>query len=374
MPAFAASSEGAQTVGGMLQRRRQELGHDLAHIAQELCIREHYLAAIEANRADSLPGTAYAVGFVRAYADALGLNAPAIAERFRAESLGSGTVDLNPPSPLSEGGIPKGAMILVGAAIVSFAYGIWYVGTSPGTDLVRLVNPLPERYAETLPSRTTTGEVATAALAQGQRGLPSPGVAPPGAPSPGTPSPGTPSSAMSSSVMPSALMIPSLSAPDAHGSRQPQPATPAALPPAAQAVAPPAAPQAATPEQGTPGAAEPPAPREAVAGAFDPARLRAESGTAQARVVLRARSDCWIEIKDETSRKLIFAKLLRGGETYDVPDRPGLKLLVGNAGGLDVVVDAAVLPPLGRDGAVMRNIALEPERLRATPPAPRGEG
>lgn len=36
---------------------------------------------------------------------------------------------------------------------------------------------------------------------------------------------------------------------------------------------------------------------------------------------------------------------MRAGETFAVPDRPGLTLMTGNAGGLEVVVDGEVLPP-----------------------------
>jgi cytoskeleton protein RodZ len=43
---------------------------------------------------------------------------------------------------------------------------------------------------------------------------------------------------------------------------------------------------------------------------------------------------------------------------------PGLKLLTGNAGGLVVMVDGQVAPPLGKDGIVRRGIALDPDSLR----------
>ena len=352
-----ANCEGTQTVGVLLRRRRRELGQDLGQIAQELCIREHYLAAIEEGHSEVLPGATYAIGFVRAYAEALGLNPAAVAERFRRENLQAGrNLELSFPSPLSEGGIPKGAMILVGTVIVSLVYGVWYLGASRGTDLVRLVNPLPSDYADAIRPKMTGG--ATTVTAQSRQGS-----------APGMPTAmmvagvnGGPAPSSSSLPVSSTASAPVSLAPQDLAGEQGKP-QPAAGTETARTEAEPAA-----------ASAEPSAPREAVAGAFDPMRLRPETGPLSARVVLRAKADCWIEIKDETSGKLIFARLLRANETYDVPDRPGLKLLVGNAGGIEVVVDKVTLPPLGREGAVMRNIVLEPERLRSATPAPRREG
>jgi cytoskeleton protein RodZ len=63
---------------------------------------------------------------------------------------------------------------------------------------------------------------------------------------------------------------------------------------------------------------------------------------------------------------------LRAGDTYFVPNRPGLLLLTGNAGALEVSVDGQALPPIGPIGAVRRNVSLDPENLLSTAgqPAP----
>jgi cytoskeleton protein RodZ len=84
-----------------------------------------------------------------------------------------------------------------------------------------------------------------------------------------------------------------------------------------------------------------------------------------ARVILRAVADCWIEIKDESGSE-VFTRLLRAGEIYKVPNRTDLRLRMGNAGGLEVIVDGTVLPPLGGHGEVMRNVSLDPAVLAAS--------
>lgn len=58
-------------------------------------------------------------------------------------------------------------------------------------------------------------------------------------------------------------------------------------------------------------------------------------------------------------------RTLKPGETYRVPNRSGLTLFTGNAGGLDVTVDGKKAPSLGASGTVRRNVALEPEELLA---------
>ena len=61
-------------VGELMRLTRERLGHELQSVANQLRIRLSYLEAIEEGRFRDLPGTTYAVGFVRSYADYLGLD------------------------------------------------------------------------------------------------------------------------------------------------------------------------------------------------------------------------------------------------------------------------------------------------------------
>ena len=71
-----------------------------------------------------------------------------------------------------------------------------------------------------------------------------------------------------------------------------------------------------------------------------------------------------MEVRDLQSNNLLVARLLRAGDVYNVPNKPGLRLVTGNAGGLVVFVDGESAPPLGKEGAVRRGIVLDPEALR----------
>jgi hypothetical protein len=83
-----------------------------------------------------------------------------------------------------------------------------------------------------------------------------------------------------------------------------------------------------------------------------------------ARVRLRATGESWIQITGP-GNELLLTRILKPGDVYLVPNRLGIVMMTGNAGGLEIALDGEVLPPIGPAGAVRRNIALDPEALRA---------
>jgi cytoskeleton protein RodZ len=101
----------------------------------------------------------------------------------------------------------------------------------------------------------------------------------------------------------------------------------------------------------------------------------AESGQ-PGKIVLRARLESWVQITNAKGES-VFSRVLRAGETYTVPDEPGLVMTTGNAGGIDIVLDDKKLKSLGSVGLVRRNIPLDPQKLRdgsAFNPAPATQG
>src|SRR5258706_5401603 len=71
------------TVGEILRRQRAAHEISLEEIATILRIRPTFLSAIEQNRHDLLPGSTYAIGFVRTYADHLRLDGIALGNRLK---------------------------------------------------------------------------------------------------------------------------------------------------------------------------------------------------------------------------------------------------------------------------------------------------
>ena len=138
----------ATRVGADLRAARENIGWTLPSVAAHLRIRLPYLEAIEDGRISDLPGNAYALGFVRTYAGALGLDQDEIARRFRIEAAQvNRKTELSFPAPVPERGVPTGAMMLLGLVLVIGAYATWYKLSSdgPSTEPVRAV---PERLAE----------------------------------------------------------------------------------------------------------------------------------------------------------------------------------------------------------------------------------
>ena len=72
-----------ETVGQDLRKARQRKGEDLAMISSVLKIRKDYLDALEESKFDAIPGRAYTIGFVRAYAQYLGLYPRECVERLK---------------------------------------------------------------------------------------------------------------------------------------------------------------------------------------------------------------------------------------------------------------------------------------------------
>jgi transcriptional regulator with XRE-family HTH domain len=72
-------------IGAALRTARQSLNLSLGDISETTRVRERHLAAIEGGQIDQLPSRPFTIGYVRAYAKALGLDADATAARFRTE-------------------------------------------------------------------------------------------------------------------------------------------------------------------------------------------------------------------------------------------------------------------------------------------------
>jgi cytoskeleton protein RodZ len=345
-------------IGAILRQTRIALGRSLPEVARDLRIRQVFLEAIETGRYQELPGSAYSLGFIRTYAEHLGLAPDEVVRQFKAEAGGAApAAKLNFPSPLSEGGVPKGAYLLVGAIIALIGYGIWYITAGRYLDVAELVVPLPEQLRHMLPADDKTPPPP--AVSGEQRPsqvnvmIENRGSAPPAAASGAARPAGEPVT-----PPPGATSIPAPAPAALPPTPPPAPAITSAAPmPPAESPAPPAAAPASAP-------AAAPAPSPAPVPAGEAAAPPAGGDTG--RIVLRALRDSWVQLREADSRRIVLSRTLRAGESLVVPDRPGLMLQTGNAGGLEVAVDGRTLPPLGKPGMVRRDVALDPQQLLAT--------
>lgn len=85
-------------------------------------------------------------------------------------------------------------------------------------------------------------------------------------------------------------------------------------------------------------------------------------------VVLKALQGTWLEIRD-MNRAVVFSRVLNPGEEYWVPDDRGdLTMTLGNAGGLQILVEGQPIPVLGNVGQVKRNVSLNVQALSKSLP------
>ncbi|MCZ6741686.1 MAG: DUF4115 domain-containing protein [Alphaproteobacteria bacterium] len=323
--------------GQDLREQREALGADLVEIAETLCIRRGFLEALEAGDYDALPGPTYAVGFVRSYANHLGLDGDKLAGQYKIEISGERpTAKLDFFTPVQESRIPRGAMVLVTVLLAFAIYGVWYYMNARDltfSDLIPEVPPLFGRTAEAPAPPLPADPGATASPQGGPAGekTASGPVAASGAP----PSPEV--------------------AMDRQAAVPPPPAASATGAGAVAEIPPPAPAEAAGPPQS--------APAEAAA-VLAPAPAEAAPAMVSTRIEIRAKADSWVQVRTAEGT-LLVTRILGRGTSYAVPPQKGLRLTTGNAGGLEILVDGVPVPPLGPFGAVRHDVALDPERLKA---------
>lgn len=126
----ADENEVTPTLGQLFKKQRLHQKKTLEDVSEQLKIRRVFLQAIEDEQFDQLPGGVYTVGFIRSYAQYLGLDHDAIMEQLRDESFFLpvpltiiGDEQHFPASRfVSNGMIVAGLFLLLIAAIVSYIF------------------------------------------------------------------------------------------------------------------------------------------------------------------------------------------------------------------------------------------------------------
>lgn len=160
-PADDPRLELRESVGDVLRRAREGYREDLNLVAQTLKIRHAYLKAIEERDYQDLPGPTYAVGFVRTYADYLGLDSDELVRRFKEEVDGvDRTQELHFPTPAPESRVPGGAVLLISLLLVGAAYGGWFYLSGDDSRVADAVPPVPEDLQALIGEQPDAGTAA----------------------------------------------------------------------------------------------------------------------------------------------------------------------------------------------------------------------
>jgi cytoskeleton protein RodZ len=360
IPEYQASGlSGPAKVGSELRGVRERLGWKLPDLAARLKIRLPFLEAIEAGDLAALPAPAYAAGFIRSYAETMGLDPDEILRRFRAEGM---TKPKQPhltfPEPVPDRAVPPGAVVFLVAVIGIGAYFLWYRHSEHELKMAQMVPAIPAKLAPlAVPKQPApvAKPVSKPNAAASSRTV-TPGQSPAG---------GTVSSVGTTTTTPDTVVTTAGGNGSAATNSPPSPAGTAAAVAGAQPAATGAGNAGATP----PASAAP-------AGAAPSAASTASNQTQASPLVISATADSWVQVQGPTGT-ILFSRVLKAGETWPVPDEPGLTLTTGNAGGTVLIHNGVSGSPLGNAGSVMRKVPLTPAAAAPTSstsstPAPAG--
>lgn len=116
----------AADIGAALKAAREARGLSLQAVADATRIRQGYIEALEAMRLEDLPSRPFTIGYVRAYAALLGMDADAAVARFKTDAPDEGG-ELRAPVGVRRERDPRLALIFAGGVLVVGAILLWNV-------------------------------------------------------------------------------------------------------------------------------------------------------------------------------------------------------------------------------------------------------
>lgn len=268
IPIDALESLANVDIGDALRQTRIHYGQTLDDVEKSLRIRACQIDAIERGDLATLPGRAYAIGFVRSYADYLGVDGAAAVRLFKAQYMdGQAKDSLSFPVIHSETKVPSLLFITLSLFVFTFLVIHWQSARNKN---------LPMREEITKVPALLKTHVMEDVLSYTSK-------APP----------------IGQSLETNKPMIEDMSA-------------------------------------------------------------KAEQ---KLGIMLNILKNSWVEIKNANG-DVIISRVLNEGDSYFVPDSPGLSMSLGNAGHVEILLNGRALKPLGGDGDVRRDIPLETSYLK----------
>lgn len=265
-------------VGLLLKEVRLKQGKALPEISQELCIRKVYLTAIEESDYDNIPEYPYGIGFIRAYADYLGLDGVNIVRMYKDEA--EAAIRKNSSyfviEPQVEATVPGKKYLMISLLALIGVYFAW--------SAYNRINSQPE---ENLSVSENLAEAESGANENVDFPLKVENY-----------------STVSEAPAAEEENLPVVDAADAEENT----------------------PQVVVKETNF---VEPEAEKEETP-ATEPASVKTEKG-----LVIKVKKETWVEVKNDN--KLYISKVLKPGDSYILPDDTNLKLSVGKSEGVDVL-------------------------------------
>lgn len=341
-----------EEAGTVLRKARLKTGEDLKSVSDKLRIRRPYLEALEESRHDDLPGRAYAIGFVRTYADYLGLDAAELVALYKSETAteaeDTGLGQHAYQEVRQDARLPRGSLFILAIMLGAGVYGAWLLSVSADRMVTERVPPVPER----LGLAATTVDQPPVAAQDVARAEPVASLAGDSASAAGST---REIPAVTQPITDARLVESAAVAPIAEGLP-----TAGAVEPAANEVEV-AALTPATPPADPSGEEPSVVIADDLALAVGGARVYGLENEG-ARVTVRAVKQAWLRI-EAGDGSVLLNQTLSEGEMYRAPVDVGAILVARDAGAFEVFVDGALLGPAGPSGLVLTGKSLSPDDL-----------
>jgi cytoskeleton protein RodZ len=288
-----------KSVGSLLRQARLAQKGKLPEISENLRVSHEHLKALEEDDVNGLPGLAYAVGFIRSYADHLGLDAEVLIAQYKSQTSGmSSGLDF----PITEEDYELPSFILVSGLVVvsTIAYLFWAFLIDAEEIVMDKTNSI-SAYEE-----TSDEDVASAISQESseERSMDRP--------------------LMNDEALPeeTASLI-------SQKTEQKE---------------------AAIEEKTKPAGEE-----EIIAGAV--VDMKPLPDIAAPPLYIRGLGQTWLRVTDEDG-KVLYSSIILQGETFQLPPEGGIRLDTFDAGKLEYVYEDKTGPRLGKDGENLRGKAI----------------
>jgi len=113
-------------VGSLLKEMRLQKGLRIPDISKKLCIRKIYIEAIEESNYEEIPPIPYGIGFIRSYANFLGLNSGNIVELYKEETNTNIDGDMYMLEAQEEANVPGRKYLLISLLAIVAVYAGWH--------------------------------------------------------------------------------------------------------------------------------------------------------------------------------------------------------------------------------------------------------
>ncbi len=310
-----------EEIGSVLKAAREASGASLDDVSALLKIRSVHLQALEEDDFDNVPGSVYAIGFIRTYANHLGLNGAELIGRYKAAT--------QPPHQQEDGYNPQteaepvsGALKIAIAVIGVFAfYILWLIaggagGSDPETRTVSA--PVPQQEKIETP-KAETPKPTPRPTSEETQNTESPSSAPSTSPSSSPSKP--PANVLSAND--TAAVLPE--------------ADPVSSQPAVEVQAIGSLPQAAGDTDISDSAT---------------AALAVDEAAENAEIEIRALRRTWMRIEDPDG-KVLFSSIIREGEGFTFGAADSYTLATRDAGALEYRVNEQQVGAVGRRGQIL---------------------